>query len=295
MWVTVLFFSINVFAEDSAEVKCFEKKIVEECEVQAQLIHEQTPEQLKKRYQYSFQACLLKNKQGCSDSINVAEKIDKETLFKTEQKVQEFCNQDEEMCDLVAHVFEEKGKHKEALAYALKTWLKFGDGPYATLEYKYGNKKKAYKAMLEACEKNHESCQFTFRYYPAHPQRKKIIENAEKACRNESETGGASVCIDLGIYYFDHNEKSKGLEFLDLNCNKNNPTACEVLIGMEDTFEKKDQAFKKFCSALKLGNVIPFSSINKFCDDEKSQKINDEIIQSSKKMIDSWRQEIKSK
>lgn len=284
------------FAEDSIEVKCFEKKMVEECDAHSQTFITNDPEDLKERFRYSFQACLLRPEHSCSQTLMTAQKIGGAQLRQIEKKIQDYCEQEQLLCDSLASLYEDKGKHKEALKFALVHYHKHGSGLYPELEFKYGNKEKAYKAMLESCEKDGESCQYTFRYYPNHPQRKKIIENAEKHCRSESEErSGASDCIDLGIYYFDRNQKEKGIELIDLNCKKNNSTACQALIGLEDTIEKKDQAFKRFCSALAQSNAIYSQPINRFCDEGKSQKINDEIIQSSQKMIDSWRQQIKTK
>ncbi len=173
------------------------------------------------------------------------------------------------ICDSLASLYEEKGKHKEVLKVALLHYKKHGNGPYAELKFKYGDKEKAYKAMLEVCEKDHGSCQYTFRYYPNHPQRKKIIENTEKHCRIESNVSGASDCIDLAVYYFGRHEKDKAIELVDLNCKMNNSTACQALIGLEDTAEKKDQAFKRFCAALAQSEAIYSQPINRFCGEGK--------------------------
>lgn len=269
--------------------------MAEYCDAHVQTFITNDPKDLKERFRFSFQACLILPEHSCDEALWTARKIGGVSLQQIEKKIQEYCEQEQRICDSLASLYEEKGRHKEALQIASTVYKKNGSGPYADLEFKYGDKKKAYQAMLETCEKNNDECQFIFRYYPNHPQRKKIIENSEKSCRNTGENrSGASVCIDLGIYYFDRGEKAKGLEFLDIDCKKNNSTACEILIALEDAIEKKDQAFKKFCSALALNKVTFSQPINKFCKEEKLERINEEVIQSCKKTVDSWRREIKS-
>lgn len=282
-------------AMSSSEELCFEKKLAAECDHHAQGIVEKTPERLKERFRYSFQACELKFQPNCSDALMIAEKLGGEFAKKIENKVKEFCDQEQEGCDTLAGIYDENGQHKKALEFSFKHWQKHHDGHYPFFEYQYGDKNKAYKIMFESCEKNNDECQYIFRYYPEHPQRKKIVEYAQKACRSESqENTGASVCIDLGIYFYDLNEKAKGLEFLDMNC-KTNSTACEVLVAIEDTLEKKEQAFKKFCLALSKQTAIHIQSTNRFCKDEKLQKINAEITKSSQDLLNSWRKNIRSK
>ena len=146
------------FTEDSIEVKCFEKKIVEECYAYAQSIIANDPKDLKERFRFEFQACLIRPEQSCDNALSTAQKIKGDSLQQIEKKILEYCEQQQRICGSLALMYEEKGMHKEALKIARDLYKKNGEGPYSQLEFKYGDKNQAYKAMLEECEKDNEDC-----------------------------------------------------------------------------------------------------------------------------------------
>jgi hypothetical protein len=292
MMTILLLFSSVSFAS-SLETDCFEKNIAEACNIQGQTISNgSVKNSSKERYRFYFQGCSLKSEQSCSQATFLAQELGGDFPKRIEKKIVELCSGEKVACDALVDLYEDEGKHTEALKVTHDYPEKIRPWNSYTIEFKYGNKATAYKRMTDACEKDSAECQAVFRYYPEHPQREKIIKGVEQHCQQTGNESGNTDCIDLGVYLFDGGDQKKGLRLIDASCKNGDTAACKVLIALEDTEEKKDQAFKRFCAALNQARIIGSAPINRFCSSEKIEFINKEIIESSQKSLKFYREQL---
>jgi hypothetical protein len=223
-----------------------------------------------------------------SDAFRFAKSVQNEVLMTLKKR----CEQKEVLCASLASYYEDKKDFKNAIKFSGKAYKVSKTGNYPYLEFKYGNKKIAYKLSAEQCESDHSDCGFYIRYMPSHPGLKKMLATAKEHClKSEKNSSGATTCSILGTYFESRKRYDESVEIWGKGCEHTDKTSCTLLIASKSAKAKaKENAYRTICERQSQGVTPVDSEISqKYCQNQKDfSVIPDGLLKIAQSLLNSF-------
>jgi tetratricopeptide (TPR) repeat protein len=290
LFVAVLF-CMPVLADIPAlEKECFESKKSSACNILGGQYR--AAGNFDKAFDAVKKSCDLMDEFGCSqmqsDSLRFSKNIQNIVVETLAGK----CEQKEILCGALAHYYENKKDYKNAIQYSKRAFQVSKTGNYPYLEYKYGNRKTAYKISSERCEADQSSCDFYIRYMPTHPNFKKLVAHAKDHCLNhEKDNFGATTCSVLGAYFESRKRHDESVEVWSKGCERVDKTSCALLIASQNAKAKeKENAFRSLCEGKSLAiSQVDAEISEKYCKNQRNyQAIPEGLLKIAQTLLKSF-------
>ena len=203
----------------------------------------------------SQKACELKPTEACSGLFALARQVGGPAVLQTQKLLEQSCIKFAEACDEVSGFYEDQKDFSSAINFSRKYYLKFQKGNFAKFSYQYGDKNEAFVASQVGCQKDSAKCAEYLKLMPDHNQLAKILEGAEKDCKNYVKATTPSSCVLVGSHYYNIGNYNKAYDYWSIDCDKNNAISCFYIMGSSIADLRKNVAFEKFCR-------IPLTNLN---------------------------------
>jgi hypothetical protein len=293
VFILAFFIFFQTHADESPLAKECQNNVSDSCVYLAQTLR---LHDVKAAFNLTKKACELSNEDGCTqlyfDSLHLSTALQLQAF----DIIKEKCSQGLEFCQTLANAYEDKKDFKKALLYSRKYYSKMQSGIYPYFEYKYGDKKIAFAAAKKDCLKKQGSgCAFYLRYMPDSPDISTFEFFTNSSCVNSKvESSGATDCNILGTYYYKKNKKDLALSLWSLDCNRNNLSACLLVLGSEsNNTQLKSDAAHTFCKTQPQGMDFNDAQLrDQFCPSLKdSSRVPAGITDSATRLLKSYLEE----